>query len=162
MDVKQAIVSSLAQADMVVDSYLSDLKPEELFVRPVPGANHIAWQLGHLISSERYLIEKVAPGKLEPLPAGFDQAHKKETAAIDDAGKFLSKDEYERLASQVRAGTLRVVKELAPADFDRSVEKMPPVVKTVGDVFLFVSMHWLMHAGQWAVVRRKLGRAPLY
>jgi DinB superfamily len=162
VDIKQAIHSSLAQADMVVNSYLEDLKPEELLVRPIPGSNHIAWQLGHLISSERYLIDKAAPGKLEPLPAGFDQAHKKDTAAIDDPGKFLSKDEYLRLARQVRAGTLRLVEEMAPADFDRPVEKMPPVVKTVGDLFLFVSMHWLMHAGQWAVIRRKLGRAPLF
>ena len=84
MDIKQAIVSSLAQTDMIVNAYLSDLKPEELLVRPIPGANHIAWQLGHLISSERSLIDKVAPGKYEPLPPGFDEAHKKDAATIDD------------------------------------------------------------------------------
>jgi uncharacterized damage-inducible protein DinB len=162
MDIKQAIHSSLAQADMVVDSYLGDLKDEDLLVRPIPGSNHIAWQLGHLISAERHLIDRVAPGKHEPLPPGFDAAHKKETAAIDDASKFLSKDEYQRLARQVRAETLRAVQDMAPADFDRAVEKMPPTVKTVGDMFFFVSMHWLMHAGQWAVVRRKLGRPPLF
>jgi hypothetical protein len=162
MDVKQAITTSLAQADMVVHSYLADLKPEELLVRPIPGANHIAWQLGHLIASERLLIDRVVPGKFEPLPEGFAQAHKKDTALLDDSAAFLGKDEYLRLAGQVRAGTLRIVEEMAPADFDRPVEKMPPVVKTVGDMFLFVSMHWLMHAGQWAVIRRKLGRPPLF
>jgi hypothetical protein len=162
MDVKQAIRTSLAQADMVVNSYLADLEPEELFVRPLPGANHIAWQLGHLISSERLLIDRVAPGKLEPLPPDFAQAHKKDTAASDDPSQFRTKDEYLLLAGQVRGGTLRIVEEMAAADFDRPVEKMPPVVKTVGDMFFFVSMHWLMHAGQWAVVRRKLGRPPLF
>ena len=162
MDIKQAIVSSLAQTDMIVNAYLSDLKPEELLVRPIPGANHIAWQLGHLISSERTLIDKVAPGKYEPLPPGFDEAHKKDAATTDDPARFRTKEEYERLAGQVRAGTLRIVEEMAPADFDRPVEKMPPTVKTVGDMFFFVSMHWLMHAGQWAIIRRKLGRAPLF
>ncbi|MEX0679361.1 MAG: DinB family protein [Pirellulales bacterium] len=162
MDIKQAIHSSLAQADMIVNAYLGDLKGEDLLVRPVPNSNHIAWQLGHLISSERSLIDRVAPGKLEPLPPGFDAAHKKDTAAIDDAAKFLTKEEYERLARQLRAGTLRIVDGMAPADFDRPVEKMPPTVKTVGDMFFFVSMHWLMHAGQWSVIRRKLGRAPLF
>jgi hypothetical protein len=162
MDIKQAIHSSLAQADMVVDGYLADLKDEELLVRAIPSTNHIAWQLGHLISSERFLIDKVVPGKFEPLPPGFDAAHKKETATIDDAGKFLRKEEYQRLAKQVRAGTLRIVQEMSPADFDRGVEKMPPSVKTVGDMFFFVSMHWLMHAGQWAIIRRKLGRPPLF
>jgi DinB superfamily len=162
MDVKQAIASSFAQADIVVNSYLADLKPEELLVRPIPGTNHIAWQFGHLITAERSLIDKVAPGKYEPLPAGFAEAYTKETAASDDAAKFSTKEEYERLAKQVRADTMRIVEEMAPADFDRPVEKMPPSVKTVGDMFFFVSMHWLMHAGQWAIVRRKLGRAPLF
>jgi hypothetical protein len=162
VDIKQSIATSLAQADMVVNSYLKDLTPEELLVRPVAGANHIAWQLGHLIVAERNLIDRVIPGKLEPLPAGFEPAHKKDTAASDDAGKFLSKDEYLRLARQVRAGTLRLVETMAPADFDRPVESMIQVVKTAGDMFFFVSMHWLMHAGQWAVIRRKLGRPPLF
>jgi DinB superfamily len=162
MDIKQAIHSSLAQADMVVEAYLADLKDDELLVRPIPNTNHIAWQLGHLISSERFLIDKVAPGKFEPLPPGFDAAHKKETAGIDDAGKFLTKEEYQRLAKQVRSSTLRIVEGMAPADFDRPVEKMPASVKTVGDMFFFVSMHWLMHAGQWAIIRRKLGRPPLF
>ncbi len=162
MDTKQAITSSLAQADMVVNSYLADLTDEELLVRPLPGANHIAWQLGHLVSSERYLIDMVAPGKLEPLPPGFDAAHKKDTAGSDDAAQFRSKEEYLSLARQVRAGTLRALDEMTPEELDRPVEKMPPVVKVAGDMFLFVSMHWLMHAGQWAIVRRKLGRPPLF
>lgn len=162
MDIKQAIVLSLGQADMVVGAYLADLKDEELLVRAIPGTNHIAWQLGHLISTERNLIDKIAPGKLDPLPPGFDAAHKKETAVMDEAGKFLSKDEYHRLAKQVRAGTLRVVQDMAPADFDHPVDKMLPTVKIAGDMFFFVSMHWLMHTGQWAIIRRKLGRPPLF
>lgn len=162
MDIKQAIASSLAQADFVVQAYLADMKDGDLLVRPIPGSNHIAWQLGHLISSECFLVEKVAPGKFEPLPAGFSEAHQKDTAAIDDAGKFLTKEEYQRLAGQVRATTLRIVEEMTPGDFDQPVEKLPPIVKTAGDLFLFVSMHWLMHAGQWAVIRRKLGRPPLF
>jgi hypothetical protein len=162
MDLKQAIRSSFSQTDMVVESYLADLTDEELLVRPLPGTNHIAWQLGHLITAERALIEKIAPGQTEPLPAGFDKAYSKDTAALDDPAKFLSKDEYQRLARGVRAGTLRIADTMAPADFDRPVERIIPVVQVAGDMFFFVSMHWLMHAGQWAVLRRKVGRPPLF
>ena len=38
MDIKQAIASSLAQSDMIVDAYLADLTPQELLARPTPGA----------------------------------------------------------------------------------------------------------------------------
>jgi uncharacterized damage-inducible protein DinB len=162
MDTKQAILSSLTQADFVVDAYLKDLTTAELLVRPVPGANHIAWQLGHLISSERYFLEKLAPGTIAALPPGFDAAHNKETAASDDPQAFLSKEEYVQLSKQMRGETLRLLAAMTPEDLDRPVQKMPPVVKVNGDVFLFVGMHWLMHTGQWAITRRKIGRPPLF
>ena len=40
----------------------ADLSDADLLVRPAPSANHIAWQLGHLIASERNLVEAAAPG----------------------------------------------------------------------------------------------------
>ena len=71
MNAREAIMQSLAMPDMVYKGYLGDLSNEELFLRPVEGANHIAWQLGHLINSERSLIESVCPGSMPPLPEGF-------------------------------------------------------------------------------------------
>jgi hypothetical protein len=162
MDIKQGILSSLAQSDMVVGAYLADLTSEELLARPLPGANHIAWQWGHLISSERFLIEKIAPGKMPVLSEAFETAHKRDNAASDDPASFLTKEQYEQLAREVRGVTLSVVKDLTPEDLDQPVAKLPPTVKVVGDLFFFLSMHWLMHAGQWALVRRKLGRPPLF
>ena len=33
---------------------------------------------------------------------------------------------------------------------------------SVGAAFSMQGGHWLMHAGQWAVVRRQLGREPIF
>jgi hypothetical protein len=162
MDIKQAIAFNLSSSEYLVHGYLADLAPSDLLVRPVPGANHIAWQLGHLIAAERFLIERGLPGAMDALPEGFAERHKKSTAASDNPADFLSKEEYLALAKQVRANTLRVVEGLAPADFDKPAVGGPPFVKTVGDALLFISSHWLMHAGQWAVIRRKMGRSPMF
>ncbi|REK06067.1 MAG: DinB family protein [Planctomycetota bacterium] len=162
MDIKQGAKTSLAQADLVVNYYLQDLTDAELLARPLPDCNHIAWQLGHLISAERMMLEKLAPGKTEPLPEGFEAAHNKETAKIDDASKFRSKDEYLKLAAGVRAQTLSLLEAMSAEDFDRPLENAMPGVKVAGDLFFFISMHWLMHSGQWAIVRRSLGRPPLF
>ena len=35
---------------------LSDLSDAELLVRPVPSANHIAWQLGHMIAGTHRML----------------------------------------------------------------------------------------------------------
>ncbi len=163
MDIKQAVTSSLAPSDFLVDAFLADMTPAELLARPCNGANHIAWQVGHLIASERYLVDKVAPNKMPPLPAGFAEKHNKQTAGIDDPKSFLAKEEYLRLKKEVRAATLKVVSELSPEDFDRPITGgIPPFLKTAGEVLLFLGSHWIMHAGQWSVTRRSLGRAPLF
>jgi hypothetical protein len=162
MDTKQAIISSWTQSDFFWQAYLADLTDKELLARPCPAGNHIAWQLGHLIQTEQHLVDKAAPGKVEPLPADFKARHKKDTASSDDAGKFLTKDEYIRLAKQVRADAMNALEGLPTADLAKPVTGVPPFCKTVGDTFMFLGAHWLMHAGQWAVIRRSLGKPPLF
>ena len=56
--------------------------------RPAPGANHVAWQLGHLISAETRLVEAAKPGSMPPLPEGFAERHSKDTAASDNPEGF--------------------------------------------------------------------------
>ena len=83
-------------------------------------------------------------------------------AIVDDAGKFLTKDEYIRHAKQVRANALKVLDGLPLEDLSKPVTGVPPFCKTAGDVFMFLGSHWLMHAGQWAIIRRSLGKPPLF
>jgi hypothetical protein len=162
MDTRQAIITGFAQADGIVNAYLADLSPVEMLVRPVPGINHVAWQLGHLIASERYLMDKVAPGQMPALPAGFVERHAKDMATSDKVEGFLSKEEYLRIGREVRGNVLKILQGLTPEGFDRPVQGVPPFVKTAGETLLFMSGHWMMHVGQWAVVRRKVGRPPLF
>jgi hypothetical protein len=159
MNFKDAIRSSLSMSDFLVNRYIEDLKPEEMLVRPAEDANHIAWQLGHLIQSERYLVEAASPGSMPPLPAGFAERHTKDTAASDKAGDFLSKDEYLRIAKEVRAGTLGVLESLSDEDLEKPpTGRVPPMIKKAGECLVLIGPHWSSHAGQWVVTRRKLGR----
>ncbi|HET6882995.1 MAG TPA: DinB family protein [Pirellulales bacterium] len=163
MNAHGAIRNALTGADMISTSYLNDLSDADLLVRPVPGANHIAWQLGHLIASENGMTEETCPGSMPALPTGFKEKHDKDTAGSDDRNAFLSKDEYLRLYRQQREATLKALDGLSEADLDRPApERLRAFIETIGGVFVMHSTHWLMHAGQWAVVRRKLGRNPLF
>jgi len=129
----------------------------------VNGANHIAWQLGHLIASERKMVEAVCPGCSPPLPAGFEEKHSKTTAASDDPKAFYKKDEYLKFYDQVRAGTIKALDTVKEADFDKPApESMREYCATLANVFLMQPEHWMMHAGQWVILRRKLGRPPLF
>jgi uncharacterized damage-inducible protein DinB len=160
MDAKQAIRLAIAQADLVVDSYLTDLPGEHLFRRPAPGCNHLNWQLGHLVLSERRHMEIVQPGAMPPLPLGFECRYSKETASGNDPGQFCTKEELLAARGAQRAGTLALLEQLDAGDLARP--SGVPYAPTVADLFLLQATHWLMHAGQWAVVRRQLGKPPLF
>jgi hypothetical protein len=163
MDIKQAVMTNLNTADFIVEGYLADLKQEELLVRPCTGINPIAWQLGHLINSEWNLVNAAAPGKLDPLPAGFSDTYGRGKKAGDNASDYLSKDEYLKIKRALRANVLRVLEAVPAADFDADAPQgLPPMMKKKGDIWLFLGAHWLMHAGQWAVTRRSIGRPPLF
>jgi hypothetical protein len=159
MNAKDAVRAMMNTADFMVESYLSDITPQEMFVRPAPSANQLAWQLGHLISAETRLVEAAAPGSMPALPDGFAERHSKETASSDNPADFLSKYEYLKLAKTVRAATLKALENISEADLDKPVTgRVPPFVKRGGECFVTAGGHWILHAGQWVVLRRYLGR----
>ncbi len=143
-------------------SQLGDLSDADLLVRPVPGANHIAWQLGHLIAGTHRML--TALGQKGPaLPAGFQEAYTRETAASDDPAKFLKKAEYLALADQMKAASLAAIAATPDSELDApGPEPMRQWLPTVGRLLAALGGHWLMHASQFTVVRRKLGKPPLF
>lgn len=163
MNSREAIKLSIDMGKMVAMMYLSDLTDEDLMRRPYSECNHINWQLGHLIYGENYMNEALLPGSMPPLPAGFAEKYTKETAKSDDPAKFCRKEELLQLFEQQRAATLAALDKLSDADLDKpSLESMQAYAPTLGAVFSLHGSHCLMHAGQWAVVRRQLGKPPLF
>jgi hypothetical protein len=157
MNAKDVMVGTLGMGDHILYAYLGDLSDSDLLLRPVEGQNHIAWQLGHLISSERSMVEGVKPGSCPPLPAGFAEAHNKEASSSSDTKNFLTKQQYLDLYKSQRAATLKVLESLSETDFDGpGPENMRSFCPTVGATFGLVGQHVLMHVGQFVSVRRKL------
>ena len=163
MDAREAIKLSIDSAMFISLEYLTDLTEEDMLQRPHPECNHIKWQMGHLISSENQMINGVCPGSMPDLPDGFAERYSKETTHSDDAAAFNSKAELRQLLEEQRAATLQALASQSDADLDKSApEEMLAYAPTVADVFSLQGGHWMMHAGQWAVIRRQLGRPPLF
>ena len=160
MNTRDAIKMSIDMGKMIGLGYLSDLTDDEMMKRPCAGCNHIKWQVGHLIGSEQSMIEGVSKGSMPPLPAGFAEKYAKETSQSDKPEDFHSKAELLAIFETVRAGTLAVLAKMSDTDFDKptGVEYAP----NVGAMFEIQGSHWLMHAGQWAVIRRQCGRTPMF
>jgi uncharacterized damage-inducible protein DinB len=162
MNTKAAIRANMDLGLMVLNTYISDLSDADLLRRPGPGCNHLAWQLGHLINSEAFLLNMVCPGQAATLPEGFAAQHAKEASASDDPAKFRTKQEYVDLFQRVRASTLAALEKLSDADLDRpSPESFRERFPTVGHMLTLIASHPTMHAGQFVVVRRLLGKPVL-
>jgi hypothetical protein len=151
-----AIRGSLEMADMVGMAYLGDLSDAEFMQRPHPQCNHINWQVGHLISSEHSMLEAIAPGAMPALPAGFAEKYTKDTATSDDPSQFASKDELMQAYKAQRAATLAVLEATPESDLD--AETGIHYAPTKGALLGMQGAHWLMHCGQWVIVRRNNGK----
>ena len=108
------------------------------------------------------MIEGCCPGTLTPLPAGFSERYSKEAAGSDDASQFSSREELLQLAQSTHEEILAKLASLSPEDLEGpSPEKMQGYAPTVGSVFNMIGSHWMMHCGQWVIVRRMAGKDVL-
>jgi hypothetical protein len=142
---------------------LADFSDADMLVRPCPGANHAAWQMGHLISAETRMINMIKPGAAAELPAGFDTKFTKETNSNDDPAFFPKKAALLEQLAKTRAATAAWAKSLTQADLDKpGPERMAAMAPTIGHMVAMVSLHSTMHIGQFQVIRRKLGKPILF
>jgi len=162
MNPQQALSHQTEFCAMLTQMYLSDLNDADLLVRAIPGTNHIAWQMGHMIAGSDMMLTALGHKPLG-LPDGFVQAHSKETAASDDPQQFKSKAEYLELFERAKQAVLAAAVATPAETLDEmGPESMRAYAPTVADVLLLASNHWLMHAGQFAIIRRKLGKPPMF
>jgi hypothetical protein len=164
MTAKDAIKNALTSTQHLLGWFLSDLSDADLLVRPVPAANHIAWQVGHLILAESGMLAPYLPtAKYPELPIGFSGQHGKDTAAAEPPRGFATKAEYLDLFNRTRAVTLAGVEQLPESDLDKPTSgRMAQIAPTVAALLQLTANHTLMHAGQFSVVRRKLGKPILF
>jgi hypothetical protein len=143
---------------------LADFSEQEMLARPVPGANHAAWQLGHLIGSAAYMLKEVAPAGVVPEAAAqLGAKYEGKTANIDDAAFFANKSELLEVFAQIHDAISTWVKTLTPNDLNRPTPaRMADYAPTVGHVVLMIPGHIMMHVGQMQVIRRKLGKPLLF
>lgn len=159
----EATVALLHMNLGMTQNTLADLSDADLMTRPVPGANHAIWQLGHLLCSEEWMMNQVKPGP-SLLPEGFAEKFKNDKVGIDDQSKFATKAELLDLLTKVRMSTIEKIAGLTTADLARKIPS--PFRKGEETTIEFLCQmpagHTMMHLGQFQVLRRKLGKPILF
>src|SRR5437763_1081549 len=163
MKATEALKRSLTASQHLVGQYVSDFSDQELTVRPVPGANNVAWQLGHLIEGEAYLGGALPGATYPELPASIKGQYDKNSASGAPAAGYLTKNQYLELFNKFRRATIANVERLTDADLDKpNTGNMAKFAPLIADLIVLIGNHDLMHAGQFTVVRRALNKPILF
>ena len=133
-----------------------------LLVRPVVGANHANWQLGHLVRAETGILSSIG-AKMPELPAAFMDKYEQKKANVDGAENFVSKEELLSRFEAARNAAIEFARN-ASEEFmkQEAPEKMRRMCATNGDMLGLILGHTTMHIGQIQVLRRKLGKPILF
>jgi hypothetical protein len=163
MDTPDLLADALQRSLQLVKNTLADFSEADMLVRPAPGANHAAWQLGHLALSEARMLGAASPGTTVELSAGFADAFSRKTSTSDDAAAFPKKAEIIETFAKVRLAAVEWARGLSAADLDRpSPEGVRGFAPTIGAMATMLPEHTAMHLGQFQVIRRVLGKPVLF
>jgi hypothetical protein len=157
----EVIANEIENSPGMMQMHLADFSEAEMLKRPVPGANHVTWQLGHLIKADANLGKLL--GANVAIPEQYHELFGKEMSKSDDASKFPKKAELLAKLKEGRATVAQAVRKMDPAKLnDPSPENMRKFFPTIGSVVLLYNQHSAMHVGQIQVLRRALGKPVLF
>lgn len=163
MSTQEVLVQALTTSADMLKMTLADFSDADLLVRPLPNANHTAWQLGHLTVSEYHMLSAQG-AKLPELPAGFEARYAKETSTSNDPAKFNTKAELLEVFAKVRAASIAFTQNASDAQLSAQTanEQMRDFAPTTAALINIFPSHVMMHVGQFQVIRRKLGKPILF
>ena len=141
--------------------HLADFSDADMLKRPCNAANHTAWMVGHLATSEATLINIATPGAIPEQSMAMRERHSSKGTKLDEG--FVGKDELIRLLGETREKSIEWLLKLTDADWNREMPKQfENFAPTVGHLALMVPMHANMHLGQIQGVRRALGKPVIF
>ena len=162
MTAKDVLTDLLTSTKNMLGMFLADLSDADLQVRPVPDANNIAWQIGHLVAAEVGL-GTILGFKYADLPPVISILGSGKSSQTHPDGGNLSKAQYLALFNGARDATIAGLAAMPEADLDKPNDgPMKSMAPTLGAILGLACNHTMMHCGQFSVVRRLLKKPVLF
>jgi hypothetical protein len=154
---------AMQMTDGATRNLVADMRDVPMTRPTSTGGNHPMWSMGHLAYIEGNLRRVVLGGR-HPLDQ-WAPLFASGTQPLSDAAAYPPFDEVVAAYQDLRARNLKLLDEIGEAGLDRPPVAVPPgfedAMKTVGQTFLLIALHQMVHYGQIADARRVAGRKPL-
>ncbi|HJZ60292.1 MAG TPA: DinB family protein [Gemmataceae bacterium] len=140
---------------------VADIPDEELAEQPVPGLNHPAWILGHLVIAADYALKRL--GAPMTAPEGWAAMFFPGTVPDPNRATYPSKGEllnaYEAAHAALSAAVASADPARAAQPNTSSSEAMRARFPTLGDLLGYLlTTHEAGHLGQLSAWRRMMGK----
>ncbi len=135
------------------------------FTCPDGCPSHIAWQVGHLATTEYFLTVYRVRGRQrsdnDVIPKDFLRRFAKGTSAVADPDAYPTPEQLREVLHAVHELALRELPQFTQEQLDESaVEPYAGYPTKLGSLF-FCAQHEMLHAGQIGLIRRQLGLPPV-
>ncbi|MCA9271650.1 MAG: DinB family protein [Phycisphaerales bacterium] len=137
--------------------------PDELFCTPAfPGANHAAWVVGHLATTDEFFYKTLAGGE-GVLPKSWDELFGMNSKCEADSSKYPTRTELMAALNERREKLEAWFAALTDEDLMQPITgELEMFAKTVAQLGPSLSFHDGFHAAQISAARRASGLAPMF
>ena len=162
------IQSALGRVDIArgfTKQFLAGLTPEEWFWTPPEVTTHIAWQVAHLsVAQYRLCLERIrgrAGADDAFMPVAYLERFMLGSQPVAGVGGNPPLEEIQRVFDAVHQQSLAELGARTDEELDVPLEQPRPLFKTKLGAVEWCAQHEFVHAGQIALLRRLMGKAPL-
>jgi hypothetical protein len=162
-----AYIDALVWARGYTVELLATIPDADWFAVPAGCPSHVAWQVGHLAFAEARLVVERVGGRTEVgggvLPPEFITLFARNSVPEPDSAKHPPPGEIQRVMDHIHEAALRTLRDTADGDLETLVPGSPHrFCRTKADYARWVSHHEFLHAGQIGLIRRMLGKDPVW
>lgn len=162
MDAKDRFRRQLSSARGLSEKLLADFHTNEEWTHQVhPGANHALWFVGHMATTDNFLISLLAPERAAANES-FMSLFGMGSQPTGDVDKYPPVESVLETMRERRRALLEILDGLSEDDLARKSPKgAPDFTPDFASVFELAIWHEGLHSGQLTLVRRSLGHRPL-
>src|SRR4051794_2973339 len=162
-----AFIDALVFARGYTVELLATIPEADWFAVPAGCPSHVAWQVGHLAFAEARLVVERVGGRIEVgggvLPEEFVKLFARNSVPEAGSTGYPSPAEIRRGFDRVHEAALQTLRDTTDADLETLVPGSPHrFCRTKADYARWVSHHEFLHSGQIGLIRRMLGKGPVW
>jgi hypothetical protein len=161
----QVAVERVEFARRYTQQFLGGLTPDEWFWQPSELTTHIAWQVAHLSVAQYNLCLRRVRGRIDAdqafMPEAFFDRFKVGSQPAIGAAANPPLEEIRRVFDSVHRQSLCELAERTDEELDVPTDPPHPAFQTKLGGVEYCPSHEFVHAGQIALLRRLMGKAPL-